>query len=430
MSKGSSAPDPYATAQAQASANTQTAQATQNLNEYNQVTPIGNLTWTGSGNPNTPGGATSTITLSPQEQALLNSSLQGSQNLQTGVNSLIGDVNSSVGSMPSAPTLQGSPTLSNVSGTAAGLAPVNLQGLGSQLNTAQGVYGGAANSLSEALGNANNNMAGGLSYANTPGVPTLNQGTVNQQEAANFGNSMALLEPQLKQQDEQQANSLWSQGLVPGDEAYTNSENQYQAGRNNLLTQAANTATMSGLQAAEGLNNTQLGNQQQAVAQDNSLYTLPASTAAALASAYGTANNATSSLYGTTLQQGALNNTEAQTAYGDYVNANNINNNNAIEGTQLNNSAVQGNFQNNIGLQQQLLSALGSLRSGTAPGTPQFAGENTSTNVAQTPLSQDVYSSAALNSQANSALFGGLGSLGGSLLGAAGNSGSFSSLFG
>src|ERR1700761_1079327 len=125
---GYSTPNPQESAQQQATANLQTAQGTQNLNEYNQVTPYGSLTWSGSGDPTKPGGATETTTLNPQSQALLDSYLSGSQNLQTGINSLIGQVNSSTSKGLQAPTLQGASGINNVSGTAAGTSPVTLTG--------------------------------------------------------------------------------------------------------------------------------------------------------------------------------------------------------------------------------------------------------------------------------------------------------------
>lgn len=68
--KAPKAPDPYATAQAQAQMNQQTANYTQGLNQINQITPYGNLTYSGTNNGQ-PGSVTATTTLSPEQQALL-----------------------------------------------------------------------------------------------------------------------------------------------------------------------------------------------------------------------------------------------------------------------------------------------------------------------------------------------------------------------
>lgn len=68
------APDPVATANAQAAANKDTAIAQHYLNQTNQVTPWGNMTYakTGEGHDGTPT-FTATTTLSPQQQQLFDS---------------------------------------------------------------------------------------------------------------------------------------------------------------------------------------------------------------------------------------------------------------------------------------------------------------------------------------------------------------------
>lgn len=71
--KAPKAPDPYATAQAQAQMNQQTANYTQGLNMVNQVTPYGNLTYSGVNNGQ-PGSVTATTTLSPEQDALMKQS--------------------------------------------------------------------------------------------------------------------------------------------------------------------------------------------------------------------------------------------------------------------------------------------------------------------------------------------------------------------
>lgn len=67
--KAPRAPDPYATANAQAQMNQQTANYTQGLNQINQVTPYGNLTYSGVNNGQ-PGSVTATTTLSPEQEAI------------------------------------------------------------------------------------------------------------------------------------------------------------------------------------------------------------------------------------------------------------------------------------------------------------------------------------------------------------------------
>ena len=81
------APDPTATANAQAQYNKQTGQSQTELNSMNQVTPYGNLTYNQSGtwDDGTPK-YTATQTLSPEQQKLYNLSTQTQTNLgQAGV---------------------------------------------------------------------------------------------------------------------------------------------------------------------------------------------------------------------------------------------------------------------------------------------------------------------------------------------------------
>ena len=76
------APDPVATANAQAASNRSTAITQQGLNSTNQVTPYGNLTYTQSGTwaDGTPH-YTATTTLSPEEQGLYDQYLSSQQKM-------------------------------------------------------------------------------------------------------------------------------------------------------------------------------------------------------------------------------------------------------------------------------------------------------------------------------------------------------------
>lgn len=71
-------PNPVTTAQAQTTSNVDTAKAQAQLNNVNQVTPYGNLTYTSTTGANGIPSYTATETLSPAEQALLNTT-QGTQ---------------------------------------------------------------------------------------------------------------------------------------------------------------------------------------------------------------------------------------------------------------------------------------------------------------------------------------------------------------
>lgn len=73
--KAPKAPDPYATAAAQSAMNKDTATYQAGLNQVNQITPYGNLTYTGK-NDGQPGSATATTVLSPIQQQLLDQTQQ------------------------------------------------------------------------------------------------------------------------------------------------------------------------------------------------------------------------------------------------------------------------------------------------------------------------------------------------------------------
>ena len=82
------APDPYQTAAAQTQQNQQTANYTQGLNMINQVTPDGNLTYSGVNNGQ-PGSVTAVQTLTPEQQALKAQQQQfDSMSNQTAINQL------------------------------------------------------------------------------------------------------------------------------------------------------------------------------------------------------------------------------------------------------------------------------------------------------------------------------------------------------
>src|SRR4051812_43567902 len=105
--KAPAAPDPVATANAQSAANRDAVLASAQTNQFNQISPYGSLSYTGTiGQPD----RTMTIALAPEQQAALDkqnaltSSLYGLANDQTG--RIAGNIASpfSFQGMPAAPT--------------------------------------------------------------------------------------------------------------------------------------------------------------------------------------------------------------------------------------------------------------------------------------------------------------------------------------
>ena len=90
-------PNPWQTAAAQTSMNTQTAQNQNYLNNTNQVTPYGSINYSYAPGANGLRQATATTTLTPQMQALVNSNIgnaQGNSNLE---GTLLGNASSILG---------------------------------------------------------------------------------------------------------------------------------------------------------------------------------------------------------------------------------------------------------------------------------------------------------------------------------------------
>lgn len=97
--KAPAAPDPAETAAAQTASNKETALWNAALNNVNQVTPYGNLTYTSQDQGNgLPPQYTSTITLSPEQQALYDTQTRAEQGLMNLGEQQIGRIAESVSS--------------------------------------------------------------------------------------------------------------------------------------------------------------------------------------------------------------------------------------------------------------------------------------------------------------------------------------------
>lgn len=168
------APDPYATAAAQTQSNEQTANYQQSLNDVNQITPYGSLTYTqdGTGANGAPQ-TTANLSLSPELQALVGSNIQNS----TTNSALEGQLQGNVGSAIS-------------SGTPAAPGLTNLTGL-------------------QNLDLSNSALENSINKANE-----------------------ATLDPMWNAQQTQTQQQLYDQGLAPGSEGYTNGMNSFNNARN------------------------------------------------------------------------------------------------------------------------------------------------------------------------------------------------------
>lgn len=433
-----SPPDPIATANAQGAANIDAARITTALNRANQQTPWGNLTWARGGNdwneqgynqalqlyneqlgnystalPNfkqftgtaptapkkedfgyNPDAWTSTVTLDPRVQSLLDSSLATSQGLQSAIDNSLASTTSTLSQPLNAPgsidingirqgvegrytDLQPSLQASNV------LASMGRAGVGEQLSRLRNLY------------------AQDFNYDSAPAMPTANEATRQRVEDALYGRSTARLDPRFSQGQDQLNSSLAAQGITQGSEAYNRELQNFNNAKNDAYSSAMNDAITGSDDAMQRLFGMELQARQQGVNEANTLRTLPTQEAAALAGISNGLDTSSRNWYGAeTAQETAKDNSVA----------------NEFNLQRTNN---QDQFNNTVAMRNQILNELNALRTGAQAQAPNFASTQSGANVAASPIAQSVYNSYQgdlANYQtsvgSNNAMLGGLTSLG------------------
>jgi hypothetical protein len=250
-SSAPAAPDPVATAQAQASANNQNAAYVKALNLNNQSNPFGSQSTTQTGTDPTSGAP------------IYSTATNVNQGLQQGINSQEG-------------------LLSD---------PYNTMSRG-----INGLYG---------LQDASDNMSSGYANLNT-GIQGL-QGQINPGAAQNaqaqgqnaaYQSQMGYLTPQYNQQNESMQAQLANQGITPGSQAYNNATNNLSQQQTFGQNQAANSAILTGSQ----LGTQNLQNQEGQIQLQGGLYGLQSQN---LAGAQNSMNSA-AGMYGQTTSMGEL----------------------------------------------------------------------------------------------------------------------------
>jgi hypothetical protein len=330
-----------------------------------------------------------------------------------------------------------------------------------QYGMAQGIDAGA---YGQAQG-VNAGQFGGLKTgADMSGVAAMpvNAGMTGQQAI------MARLQPQLAQQSAATAQQLANQGITPGSEAYNNAMRQQQQSQNDLLSQAAlqgigldmsanqqgygqamgqagmyNAALGQGFgQAAQAQ---QMGNQ--AIGQNfGQGVTAQQLANQAIGQNYGQgmssqqlANQAIGQNYGQAMSSQDQANAamgqnygQAGTSAGLYNQAAAQQYNQNLGAAQFGNQAQQQRLQQNLAMRNQPLNEIMGLLSGSQIQTPQFqayqgGGNIQAAPVAQAATNQGNYDTAAYNArmQALGGLYGGIGSIAGSVLGGGLGAGGF-----
>lgn len=274
--------NPTAVSSAQGSADINTAIAQANLNNVNQVTPYGNLTYSQNGSQTVtlPDGSTvqvpqftATQTLTPTGQQTVDQQQQTQLGLATLANQQTGRVSSVLGNQlsfagePSMVTglnksaIPSVPTGVNNSELDLGAIPMGVDL--SQVNALPQTINANAqvqNSIDiSSLGllptgvnaSALPNQVSGLNFGAIPGVPMGGpQQTENAEAGALYGESMGFLQPQFQQQQTNLQDQLAQQGIPVGSQAYENAMAQLSTSQNQQQSAALDNAVATG--AAQG----------------------------------------------------------------------------------------------------------------------------------------------------------------------------------
>lgn len=311
MSKGGSsapaAPDPTVTAQAQATANAEAARLQASLNRVNQITPLGMSAWTSNGDT-----WTNQISLSPAQQAMLNSQ-QGLQ--QTALNTATNQFGRAASSLSTPFSTAGAPSM--VSG-------IDTSGLPSMVG---GVNAGAVtNAFADAGPLAREvqtyNLPGldvgvpelSLNFNGLQQLPGLNDfgGERQRVEDALYARSTSRLDPQWQQQETAMRTRLANQGIAEGSAAYSKAMDDFSRARNDAYSTARNDAILAGGAEQGRLFGQGLAGRQQGV---NEVTTAGNFANAAGAQGFGQASQARQQLFGEGLGNTALWNQTQQQAY-------------------------------------------------------------------------------------------------------------------
>jgi hypothetical protein len=209
--KAPSAPDPAATAAAQSATNKETSYWNAVLNNMNQTTPYGKITYKQEGdgkyNPDKPPQFSSTIELSPEQQALYDTSMKSENALATLGNEQLGRISSAVSS------------------------PYSFSGIGNEINT----------------------------------------GDIAAQSKAGQDAIMARLNPEFQRDEESLRTRLINQGIGQGSQAYQREMDSFGQKQNDARTQAI----LAGQQYGTTAQNNQLALRNQGINEYNTQRNAP-----------------------------------------------------------------------------------------------------------------------------------------------------------
>ena len=341
---------------------------------------------------------TSTVTLDPRVQSLLDSSLATSQGLQSAIDNSLASTTSTLSRPLNTPgSVDVNGIRQGVEGRYTDLQP-SLQA--SNVLASMGRAG-----VGEQLARLRNLYSQDFNYDSAPAMPTANEATRQRVEDALYGRSTARLDPRFSQGQDQLNSSLAAQGITQGSEAYNRELQNFNNAKNDAYSSAMNDAISGSDDAMQRLFNMGLQARQQGVNEANTLRTLPTQEAVALAGISNGLDTASRNWYGAEMAQ--------ETAKDNSV-ANEFN---------LQRTNNQDQFNNTIAARNQILNELNALRTGAQAQMPQFGNTQSGAQVAASPIAQSMYNSyqgelGNYNTQvgSNNSMLGGLASLGGAAM--------------
>lgn len=418
------APDPVATAQAQATINTDAAKTQANLNRINQVTPQGSLTYstTGTNSDGTPQ-YTQTQTYSPDQQALYDQQNKVAQAL----GGLANDNVSRVAEAQSKPfTFDGmTPLQTGVPTSSMGyINPASAGGVQSTYGTGGRVQSSIAPAGSVAgsyasggditrgyasggdvqgriadAGNVQRDVAGagtiqsGLDFSKLSALPGGDTFNVAAQKASDtaYAAAASRLDPQYAQAQSDMRARLANSGIAENSEAYTREMDNFSRNRTDAYQQANYGAYSAGLAAqAQGYGQA-LSTRQQGVNE--------------ITTAGNFANNAEAQQYGQNLSSFNAHNSAQGQVFGQ--NQAQLEANNSAQAQREQENAARASFGNNAQAQAEAQNAARAAFGNSAQG--QVFGQNAQqgafANSAQAQRNSQNQSAAAFGNQAQDQRF-------------------------
>jgi hypothetical protein len=365
MGKQSAAPpaqvDYNQQAQSQGAANIDAMRVGAQQNRVNQYTPYGSMVYTPTSNPDQ---WDSTVSLSPDQQSLLDKQTQGEQTLADTANSGLGRVQDAF-SKPF-----------DTSGMPARVTSVN--------QPSYDMYNGSTslpNSTVDTSGVPGRTSAGyqsNLDFSSLGALPTADQYGAQSKDVqdALYRKSTAVLDPQYKQMEDQERTRLINAGVAEGSEAFSNAMNAFSQQRQSDYGDARDRSIIGGGAEQSRLLNDSLAARNQGLSQIISGGQF-ANTAADQANAYGLAdrqqnltelydkaqfeNAAGQQGIDNQLKAAGFNNTTKQQGYAD-----------AITGGNFQNQARGASMDEQAYLRSLPLNEYNALVSGTQVTNPQF----------------------------------------------------------